>query len=115
MLVSRAVAEAAALADVDKGMPFRTAAGGGVDDTAGVCTVDDDGGMAALRFREGAEDTPLEAEGVASLADAAGALLLLPLVAFETGVGSDTPLEDDSAAFFFAVDDISKSISWSSA
>jgi len=114
MLVSRAVADAAALADVGKGMPFRAAGGGGVDDTAGVCNVDD-GATAALRFREGADETPLDADGVASLALAAGALLLLPFVAFKAGVASDTPLEDDSAIFFFAVDDISKSISWSSA
>lgn len=115
MLVSLAEAEAAALADVGNGTPFRSADGGGVDDTAGDCNVDA-GTTAALRFLVGAEVAPVEAAGVASLVPAAGALLVIPLVACEEGVASEPPWEDDSAVvFFFAVDDISKSISWSSA
>lgn len=80
ILVSLAVADAAALADVGKGAPFRIADGGGVDDTAGVCNVDA-GAAAALRFLVGADVAPVEVAGVESLAPAAGPLPVVPFVA----------------------------------
>lgn len=116
ILVSLAVTDAAALPDVGKGKPFRSAVGGGVDDTAGVCNADA-GAAVALRFLEGADVAALDVDGVASFATVAATLLLPPVavVAVEGVVASEIPLEVDSAVFFFAFDDISKSISWSSA
>lgn len=90
ILVSLAVVEAAALADVGRGTPFRNADGGGVEDTAGVCNVDA-GAAAALRFRVGAGFVPLEVDGVPSLAPETWPLAVLPLVACEEVVASETP------------------------